>query len=73
LKFDDAEGKDTFWHSSAHVLGQALEQEYGCHLTIGETNKSIFQLLVKVEKLKTSYGTSRTTNSQTCYFWEIKF
>jgi len=21
LKFDDAEGKETFWHSSAHVLG----------------------------------------------------
>lgn len=35
LKFDDKLGSDTFWHSSAHVLGCALEQEYGCHLTIG--------------------------------------
>lgn len=34
-KFDSAEGKDTFWHSSAHVLGQALEEEFGVHLTIG--------------------------------------
>eukprot|EP00775_Hariotina_reticulata_P003330 gene3330-3607_t len=33
--FDDAEGKETFWHSSAHVLGQVLELEYGVDLTIG--------------------------------------
>lgn len=25
----------TFWHSSAHLLGQALELEYGADLTIG--------------------------------------
>jgi threonyl-tRNA synthetase len=25
----------TFWHSSAHVLGQALELEFGADLTIG--------------------------------------
>ncbi|KAI3432854.1 hypothetical protein D9Q98_010437 [Chlorella vulgaris] len=35
LSFDDPEGKETFWHSSAHVLGQALELEYGADLTIG--------------------------------------
>jgi len=35
LKFDSDEGKDTFWHSSAHILGQALENEFGVHLTIG--------------------------------------
>ncbi|CAI5519197.1 unnamed protein product, partial [Closterium sp. Naga37s-1] len=33
--FEDDEGRDTFWHSSAHILGEALEQEYGCHLCIG--------------------------------------
>ncbi|WIA11803.1 hypothetical protein OEZ86_002795 [Tetradesmus obliquus] len=33
--FDDPEGKETFWHSSAHVLGQALELEFGVDLTIG--------------------------------------
>eukprot|EP00892_Ulva_mutabilis_P000666 jgi/Ulvmu1/105/UM001_0109.1 len=32
---NDEEGMDTFWHSSAHVLGQALEQLYGVDLTIG--------------------------------------
>lgn len=29
FKFDDKEGRETFWHSSAHVLGQILENEYG--------------------------------------------
>jgi len=24
-KFEDPQGKETFWHSSAHVLGQTLE------------------------------------------------
>lgn len=33
--FDDDEGRDTFWHSSAHILGQALEMTYGCKLCIG--------------------------------------
>ncbi|XP_064416679.1 threonine--tRNA ligase 1, cytoplasmic isoform X1 [Latimeria chalumnae] len=34
LKFDSEEGKAVFWHSSAHVLGAAMEQLYGgllCH------------------------------------------
>lgn len=35
LKFDDPEGKTVFWHSSAHVLGAAIEAVYGAHLTIG--------------------------------------
>ncbi|TXG56339.1 hypothetical protein EZV62_017652 [Acer yangbiense] len=33
--FDSDEGRDTFWHSSAHILGQSLETEYGCKLCIG--------------------------------------
>ena len=36
LKFDsDPDAKTTFWHSSAHMLGEALEHLYGCRLTIG--------------------------------------
>lgn len=35
LKFDEPESKTVFWHSSAHVLGAALESVYGAHLTIG--------------------------------------
>ena len=34
--WNDANGKKAFWHSSAHVLAQALEQLYpGIKLTIG--------------------------------------
>ncbi|XP_022725441.1 threonine--tRNA ligase, mitochondrial 1-like isoform X3 [Durio zibethinus] len=33
--FDSDEGRDTFWHSSAHILGQSLESAYGCKLCIG--------------------------------------
>ncbi|KAL3701276.1 hypothetical protein R1sor_019298 [Riccia sorocarpa] len=33
--FDSNEGRDTFWHSSAHILGEALEQQYNCKLCIG--------------------------------------
>ncbi|XP_002989765.2 threonine--tRNA ligase, mitochondrial 1 [Selaginella moellendorffii] len=33
--FKDEQGRDTFWHSSAHILGESLEQAYGCKLCIG--------------------------------------
>ncbi|XP_059275370.1 threonine--tRNA ligase, mitochondrial 1-like isoform X2 [Lycium ferocissimum] len=33
--FDSDEGRDTFWHSSAHILGESLERRYGCKLCIG--------------------------------------
>lgn len=35
LGFDDEEGRSVFWHSSAHVLGEACEEHYGCHLCMG--------------------------------------
>lgn len=36
LTWEDAEGKETFWHSSAHILAQTLEHLYpGVKLTIG--------------------------------------
>jgi threonyl-tRNA synthetase len=35
IKFDSEIGKEVFWHSSAHVLGQALENTYGIYLTHG--------------------------------------
>ena len=34
-KFDDPRGKEVFWHSSAHILGEALESLYGARLTHG--------------------------------------
>jgi len=36
LKFEnDTDAKTVFWHSSAHMLGEALEHSFGCRLTIG--------------------------------------
>jgi threonyl-tRNA synthetase len=35
LPFDDPEGKKVFWHSSAHILGEASERRFGCDLCIG--------------------------------------
>lgn len=35
LPFDAPEGREVFWHSSAHVLGEAAECEYGCMLSHG--------------------------------------
>lgn len=35
IKFDDPEGQAVFWHSSAHVLGEAMEHIYGGHLCYG--------------------------------------
>ncbi|XP_065166807.1 threonine--tRNA ligase 1, cytoplasmic isoform X1 [Atheta coriaria] len=35
LKFDDSEAQAVFWHSSAHVMGEAMERIYGGHLCYG--------------------------------------
>ncbi|KAL7570215.1 hypothetical protein ACA910_020642 [Epithemia clementina (nom. ined.)] len=36
LKFgEDKDANTVFWHSSAHIMGEALEHLYGCKLTIG--------------------------------------
>ena len=35
LTFSEPEGKNVFWHSSAHVLGECAEHEYGCRLSHG--------------------------------------
>jgi threonyl-tRNA synthetase len=43
LKFnDDQEAKTVFWHSSAHMMGEALEHLYGVKLTIGPPLKGGF-------------------------------
>jgi threonyl-tRNA synthetase len=35
LDFESDEGKNVFWHSSAHILGEAAERRFGCSLCIG--------------------------------------
>eukprot|EP00164_Ancoracysta_twista_P005538 GFYU01007596.1.p1 GENE.GFYU01007596.1~~GFYU01007596.1.p1 ORF type:complete len:734 (-),score=272.81 GFYU01007596.1:489-2657(-) len=33
--FDSEEGQHTFWHSSAHILGQSIEKKWPAHLCVG--------------------------------------
>ncbi|BFU20972.1 threonine--tRNA ligase, putative [Entamoeba histolytica HM-1:IMSS-B] len=35
LGFDNQEAHDVFWHSSAHLLGEAMETQYKCYLHTG--------------------------------------
>ncbi|XP_012262442.2 threonine--tRNA ligase 1, cytoplasmic isoform X2 [Athalia rosae] len=42
LKFDDPEGQTVFWHSSAHVLGEAMERVYSGCLCYGPPIESGF-------------------------------
>jgi threonyl-tRNA synthetase len=35
LPFEHEEGKRVFWHSSAHILGEASERRFGCNLCFG--------------------------------------
>jgi threonyl-tRNA synthetase len=35
VPFDSAEGREVFWHSSAHCLGEACEHEFQCLLSHG--------------------------------------
>ncbi|XP_015603699.1 threonine--tRNA ligase, cytoplasmic isoform X1 [Cephus cinctus] len=35
IKFDDVDGQQVFWHSSAHILGEAMERVYGGCLCYG--------------------------------------
>ncbi|XP_025833433.1 threonine--tRNA ligase, cytoplasmic isoform X3 [Agrilus planipennis] len=42
LKFDDPEAQAVFWHSSAHILGEAMERMYGGCLCYGPPIESGF-------------------------------
>lgn len=42
LTFEDPEGKMVFWHSSAHILGESMEREFGVHLCHGPPTDSGF-------------------------------
>lgn len=44
-------GKRVFWHSSAHVLGEAAEKHYGCHLCVGPpTDEGFFYEMAPVDE-----------------------
>lgn len=40
--FDDNEGKEVFWHSSSHILGNALTNLYKCKLVNGPATEEGF-------------------------------
>ncbi|KAG8770978.1 threonyl-tRNA synthetase, partial [Serendipita sp. 397] len=63
LDFEHPEGKQVFWHSSAHVLGEAAEKHYGCHLCFGPpTEDGFFYDMATYDKkvLPTDYSNLET-------------
>lgn len=63
FKFDSPEGKHVFWHSSAHVLGQALELIYGCNLCVGPAIDDGFFYDAHMEPKSVSQEDFETINS----------
>ncbi|CCO30571.1 threonyl-tRNA synthetase [Rhizoctonia solani AG-1 IB] len=56
LDFEHPEGKRVFWHSSAHVLGEAAEKHYGCHLCVGPPTDDGFFYEMAIEERAVSSG-----------------
>lgn len=42
VTFDELDGKMVFWHSSAHILGEELERDFGVHLCHGPPTENGF-------------------------------
>lgn len=47
LDFENDEGRAVFWHSSAHVLGEACEKHYGCLICFGPPTEDGFHYDVR--------------------------
>ncbi|CAE6493949.1 unnamed protein product [Rhizoctonia solani] len=56
LDFEHPEGKRVFWHSSAHVLGEAAEKHYGCHLCVGPPTDEGFFYEMAIQERAVSSG-----------------
>lgn len=50
LTFEDKEGKTVFWHSSAHILGEACESVFSCYLCLGPPVDSGFFYEMSMDK-----------------------
>ena len=67
LKFDDDDAKAVFWHSTAHVLGEAMERFYGGCLCYGPPIQDGFyydmyhEVSLELESLKPSIHLCRAT------------
>ncbi|QLQ80618.1 hypothetical protein HG537_0D06190 [Torulaspora globosa] len=63
LDFDSEEGKKVFWHSSAHVLGEACECNLGAHICLGPpTDDGFFYEFAIRDSLKPVEGEERTVS-----------
>lgn len=65
LDFEHPEGKKVFWHSSAHVLGEAAERHYGCHLCLGPPTDDGFFYEMAIDE---RYVVNRSTSSSCLIF-----
>ncbi|GFY76616.1 threonine--tRNA ligase 1, cytoplasmic [Trichonephila inaurata madagascariensis] len=54
LKFDSEEGKQVFWHSSAHMMGEAMERIYGGCLCYGPPIENGFYYDMYVDDISVS-------------------
>jgi threonyl-tRNA synthetase len=66
LDFESDDGKKVFWHSSAHVLGEACELHYGCHLCIGPPIEEGFFYEMSMDKpvVQQDYSNLETLTKQ---------
>lgn len=52
-----------FWHSSAHVLGEAAERHYGCHLCLGPPTEEGFFYEMAIDERYVHINISTQTHS----------
>eukprot|EP00697_Spironema_sp_BW2_P007996 gnl/Spiro4/22461_TR11078_c0_g1_i1.p1 gnl/Spiro4/22461_TR11078_c0_g1~~gnl/Spiro4/22461_TR11078_c0_g1_i1.p1 ORF type:complete len:730 (+),score=258.26 gnl/Spiro4/22461_TR11078_c0_g1_i1:207-2192(+) len=50
FKFDSEEGRKVFWHSSAHILGQAMEFVFGGQLCVGPALEEGFYYDMRMDR-----------------------
>lgn len=62
LKFDDEEGQAVFWHSSAHILGEAMERVYGGHLCYGPPIENGFYYDMFSEEHRVRFSLLKTSS-----------
>lgn len=65
LDFEDDEAKKVFWHSSAHVLGEACENFYGAHLCFGPPTDDGFFYDMSIDAGERSVQASEFGNVET--------
>ncbi|XP_059479613.1 threonine--tRNA ligase 1, cytoplasmic isoform X4 [Neocloeon triangulifer] len=64
LKFDDEEAQQVFWHSTAHILGEAMEKVYGGFLCYGPPIENGFYYDMFVEGKQVSQSDFNTLETE---------